>query len=128
MVEYELLNTLQSISYIAGATGVCIAAFYYIQILRNAEKEKRRQNILMRMPPMDKTWYDCWWFVRNQDDKLPDDMNERIQYLDELNSKRNMIIRTYDLVGLLYTKGLMNLEEILEIWPPAGIIIIFEKN
>ena len=41
MVEVELLQILQSISYIAGATGVCAAAIYYIISLRNSQKNMK---------------------------------------------------------------------------------------
>ena len=40
MVEAELLSTLQSISYIAGATGVCIAAVFYVLNLRISQRNQ----------------------------------------------------------------------------------------
>ena len=43
MVEAELLSTLQSISYIAGATGVCIAAIYYVLNLRTSLQTRQAQ-------------------------------------------------------------------------------------
>ena len=41
MVDVELIQILQSISYIAGATGVCTASIYYIINLRNSQKNMR---------------------------------------------------------------------------------------
>jgi len=38
MVELETIQILQSISYIAGATGVCVAAIYYVISLRSSRK------------------------------------------------------------------------------------------
>jgi hypothetical protein len=37
------LALLQSVSYIAGALGVCIAAFYYVLNLRNTRKTQELQ-------------------------------------------------------------------------------------
>jgi len=31
------------------------------------------------------------------------------------------------MVGLLYTEGLMSIEDIVKVYPPAGIIYMFEK-
>ncbi len=35
------LALLQSVSYIAGALGVCVAAFYYVMMLREQRQTRR---------------------------------------------------------------------------------------
>ncbi len=55
MVEAELLQILQSVSYIAGATGVFTASIYYIINLRNSQKnmqltlETRQAQLFMQI-------------------------------------------------------------------------------
>ena len=55
MAELEIIQLLQSISYIAGATGVCIAAIYYVINLRNSRKsmqftlETRQAQLFMQV-------------------------------------------------------------------------------
>lgn len=41
MVEKELMDLIQIFSWIATATGVCFAAYYYIMTLRNASKAQK---------------------------------------------------------------------------------------
>ena len=128
MVEAELLSTLQSISYIAGATGVCIAAIYYIQILRNAERDKRRQTLLMRMPTMNRDWHDSYWYnyFTLQGDYTEQEW-KKIYISPEYQSKATYILSYYNMVGLLYTEGLMTIEDIVKVYSPTSIIYMFEK-
>ena len=53
MVEAELLSTLQAISSIAGAIGVCIAAIYYILNLRTTIQTRQAQLFM----PIYSTYY-----------------------------------------------------------------------
>jgi len=59
MVELELLQTA---SYLIAALSFAVTCTYYIMNLRNAEREKRRQTLLMRMPAMNKDWYESYWY------------------------------------------------------------------
>jgi hypothetical protein len=128
MVDTELLNTLQSLSYIAGATGVCIAAFYYIQILRNAEREKRRQTILMRLPAPSKEYYDCYYYLRYLLDwKTRQEYMEKHGNDPQVISKLMYLTNIYNTLGVLYMENLMSIEDIVKIYPPAGIMSIFER-
>ncbi|MBM3291568.1 hypothetical protein FJY84_02705 [Candidatus Bathyarchaeota archaeon] len=128
MVEAELLSTLQSISYIAGATGVCIAAFYYVQILRNAEREKRRQTLLMRMPAMSKEYMDSYWYLRTLKDwKTRQEFIQKHASNPEVLSKLHYVMNIYNILGMLYIEGLMKIEDIAQLYPPASIIGMFER-
>jgi hypothetical protein len=126
MVE---LNEILTVYYIIAATGVLVAAVYYIMNLRNAEKERRRQNILMRMPPMDKTWYDCYSYLyfTLRGDYTDKEWNEKIQG-PEYFAKWSYVVRYYNLVGVLYTEGLMSIEDIVKVYAPGSIIDMFERH
>ena len=45
------LALLQSLSYVAGALGVCVAAVYYVMMVRNNEKLRRRDLVFQRLQP-----------------------------------------------------------------------------
>ncbi len=45
-----------------------MAAFYYVMMLRNAEKERRRQTILQKLPAMSKEYYDCFHKLQSMRD------------------------------------------------------------
>jgi len=101
MVEYDLVQIIQMTSQIAAALGVCIAAFYYVQILRNAEKEKRKQNILMRMPAMNPEWYDRYYYCHYiyREDLTPQERSG-VTNSPEYNSNVMSIMHYYNLVGV----------------------------
>src|SRR5512136_2299593 len=66
------LAVLQSVSYIAGAFGVCVAAFYYVMTLRVQQNnmkytlETRKADILQRVSQINssqefaKSWHDVY--------------------------------------------------------------------
>ena len=43
------LSLLQSVSYIAGAMGVCVAAFYYVMMVRNMENVRKKDLVFQRL-------------------------------------------------------------------------------
>ena len=68
MVEKELMDLIQIFSQIASATGVCFAAYYYITTLKNAEREKRKQTILQKLPTtMSKEFGDSYYFLNSKE-------------------------------------------------------------
>jgi hypothetical protein len=127
MVEAELLSTLQSISYIAGATGVCIAAFYYIQILRNAEREKRRQMIMQKLPTFSREYYEDYLTIRYTDFDTPEEYYSKYSRKPEVESKIWHLLNIYNVLGILYEEGLMSLEDIAKRYTPRWIIRAYER-
>jgi hypothetical protein len=43
------LGLLQSVSYMAGALGVCMAVSYYVIMLRNTEKTRKRDQVFQKL-------------------------------------------------------------------------------
>jgi hypothetical protein len=51
------LAEIQAIYYMVAATGVLIAAGYYVMNIRNAARDRRKQMIMMKLPPMTREYY-----------------------------------------------------------------------
>ncbi len=125
MVE---LVVLQSLSYMAGAIGVCIAAIYYVFTLRNTTNERRRQTLMMRMPALDKEYYNNYFAVLNMRDcETPEEFFEKHESLSEDLAKIVYVMNVYNTIGQLYMDGLIGIEEVSKIAQPYPIIMLFER-
>ena len=121
------LTLLQSVSYIAGALGVCVAAFYYVQILRNTEREKRRQTIMQRLPTYNKDLPDAYYYLRSLDIcKNQPEWLEKYGKDHENLSKLFYVLGIYNTIGILYQEGLMSLDDIHQFYH-LMIIEMFER-
>ena len=119
MVE---LVVLQSISYIAAAIGVCIAAVYYVMTLR-VQQTNMRESINNRRATFSSNqsqftcseewarlfldvihmqWSDFEDFKRKYDSRTS----------PEYTAKRSAVLGRYDLIGRQYRNGLISLEDI----------------
>ena len=127
MVDQEFLWTLQAISAVATALGVCIAATYYVMTLRNAEKEKRKQIILQKLPAMSREYYENALTLRWLDFKTPEEYYSKYTRNLEIESKMSYIMNIYNILGILYEEGLMSLIDIEKLYGPLWIINIYEQ-
>ncbi len=112
---------LQSASYIAGALGVCVAAFYYVMNLRNAERDRRKQNILQKLPPISREYWEWNLQIRNSFSG-PEEYDKVYRLNPELESKVWYITNIYNVLGQLYAGGMMSLEEIAQAYAPGWIV------
>ena len=105
------LALLQSVSYIAGALGVCVAAFYYVMNLRETARNRRvaltanlMQNFISEegskrwMELMQMEWKDIDEFGKKYDSSVNID-----NY-----AKRNTVFNTMDVIGYQYKQGLID--------------------
>ena len=127
MVE---LVVLQSLSYMAGALGVCVAAIYYVMSIRNAEKARRREIIFRKLPNQDRYYYDAFYTVAKMTDfNTPEEFREKYNYWVNHDAwcKLMYILNNYNLVGMLLTEKLASPEEIFQIYPPNMFVGFYEK-
>jgi hypothetical protein len=115
------LALLQSVSYIAGALGVCVAASYYVFNLRNLDRERRRQIIMAKLPPITREYYQWNLEIRNSWNGSKD-WDEKYRLNPELESKAWYIMSIYNVVGQLYVEGFMSLEEISKTYSAAFLV------
>ena len=124
------LVLLQSVSYIAGALGVCVAATYYIVNLRNADKTRRREIIFRKLPTQDSYYYDALYTSAMMTDfKTPEEFIKKYSYLvnKDAFSKLMYILNNYNLVGLLLMEKLADADELFMIYPPNMFMTLYER-
>jgi hypothetical protein len=115
MVDIALL---QSVSYIAGALGVCVAAGYYIQNMRETVKNRRatitttllqsflsEEGGLRLLDLLSMQWKDIDDFVKKYDSSIN----------PQNYAKRFAFWNTCDMLGYQYRTGIIDLETIYDI-------------
>ncbi|MBN1682735.1 hypothetical protein JW865_04190 [Candidatus Bathyarchaeota archaeon] len=128
MVEYELIQTLQSISYIAGALGVCIAATYYLIALRNTEKIKRRDLVFQRLNVNMIEHYRILGEVMNiRDWNTFEEFSKRYSLVSnfEVFAKISYVINHYNCLGILMKDGIIKAEEVFQLYQPNAAYAIY---
>jgi hypothetical protein len=123
------LAMLQSISYIAGALGVCVAAFYYIMALQNNEKTRKNSLYYQRLQALHQ-FYDSYFAVLlmtdwNTMEEFYKKYGPRTNY--EAHIKYRYTINHYNTLGVMMKNGLISADEIFELYLPYGIIGVYEK-
>jgi hypothetical protein len=136
MVELALL---QSVSYIAGALGVCVAAFYYVINLRETTRNRKvalttslMQNFISEEGS--RRWAD----LMQMQWKDYDDYVEKYDWSVNLDNyaKRNTVWNTCDILGYQYMSGQLDLGTVWSIcntavpltWEKFGPIILEGKK
>ncbi|MBM3292577.1 hypothetical protein FJY84_07850 [Candidatus Bathyarchaeota archaeon] len=122
MVEAELLSTLQSISAVATALGVCIAATYYVLTLKNTQKNmievenNRKATFSMNQLQFAGTeeWAKLYLEVMNFQFISFEEFKKKY---DTSSSPENFAMRMavlsrYEFLGHQYRMGLINLNDI----------------
>jgi len=77
---------------------------------------------------MNRDWHESYWYnyFPLQDDYAEEEW-KKIYGTPEYQSKATYITSYYKMVGLLYTEGLMTIEDFVKVYIPASIIYMFEK-
>ena len=102
------LSLLQSVSYIAGALGVCVAAAYYVMNLREQRRNRRisQTNEMLRFF-LSYEYQKIWFELLNMEWSNYDDFEKR--YGSDYNldnvAKRHMFWYNYDTLGNLLRDG-----------------------
>ena len=124
------LAEIQAAYYMVAATGVLVAAGYYILNMRNAEKARRREIIFRKLPVQDSYYYDALYTVAKMTDfKTREEFVNKYSYWANHDAfcKLMYILSNYNLVGLLLKEKLASAEEIFQIYPPNMFVVIYER-
>ena len=112
------LALLQSVSYIAGALGVCVAAFYYVFNMREQSKTRRitqTNNLMQTLLTVESNkiggelLYMKWENYDDFEKKYGSDVN-----MDNW-AKRVSLFYTYDTLGNLLKSGLADVETLYSV-------------
>ncbi len=109
------LALLQSVSYIAGALGVCIAAVYYILNIRETMRNRRGTfSSNARAFSCSEAWIKAYLEACKMLWTDYEDFNKKYGWAvnTELATKRFVVMARYDMMGLQYRTGLIDLDDI----------------
>ncbi len=115
------IEEIQAVYYMVAATGVMVAAVYYVMNIRNAARERRKQMIMMKLPPMTREYFEWNHQVRNSW-KGPEEFDKVYRLDPVLESKVWYIMNIYSVLGQLYVEDMMSLEEIAQAYSPGWMI------
>jgi hypothetical protein len=123
------LALLQSISYIAGALGVCIAATFYVVNLRETTRNRNAafaNSVQQNM--QNKEWQQRFIEVLNMQWRDFDDFRARYDSSVDVENyaKRHSILISYDILGWQLRRGLIGLDFFSDVWA-LGIVTCWHK-
>ncbi len=131
------LALLQSVSYIAGALGVCVAAFYYVMTLRTQQAnikytlETRKADILQRHTQISASqdfmdaWHDVFW---NQNFLTYEEWGrEYSTEHPEHYTSLTAMVQYHEILGGLIRQGLADIDLLEKMWQPLHVIIMWER-
>jgi hypothetical protein len=109
------LSLLQSVSYIAGAFGVCMAAFYYVYNMRAAERNKKIQLSISIADKLGSKEFQRDWVMlyllnwKDIDDFMKKyDVSVNTEASRENFAQRHSVWMAYENIGYLLRKGLVD--------------------
>ena len=118
------LVLLQSLSYVAAAIGVCVAAFYYALNLREANKNRRiiyTNSVMQQLLTEEgvRREWDCYTMQWTDFEDFKRKYDSRVNPVNY--SKRLSLWYNYDALGYLYKTGLIDLDTVANIG--GGIVL-----
>jgi hypothetical protein len=124
------LALLQSLSYIAGALGVCSAAVYYIISLRNSEKARAREVIYSRSQMHRLEFYNALNVVFTMTGfSTYDEFIKKYGRYTNPNAYANFLLVGWVLnnAGILLSENLADSNQIIQLYNPTTIVLFWEK-
>jgi len=118
MVDQEFLWTLQAVSAVATAIGVCIAATYYVITLRNTEKIRRRDMVFQKLNPnMIQHYQITYDVVRMTDwDTLEEYYKKYSRWVNpEAHRKVVYLFNHYNALGILLKDKIVDSEQVFKL-------------
>lgn len=112
------ISQLQSLSYVVAAIGVCVAAFYYVSMLRNAEKIRRRDMVFQKINVNTYQFYDMMYDVARMTDwNTLEEFQRKYSYWvnPEAYKKFIYIMNHYNCLGILLRDGLVDTGQIFQL-------------
>jgi hypothetical protein len=110
------LALLQSVSYIAGSLGVCIAAIYYVINLNETRKTRKMQFLQQNLTNMNEEGYLNYVTLMNMEWKDYDDFERKYgsDNNPEAYSKRLALWSYYNNLGYLVSEGLIDSDTLFD--------------
>jgi len=127
MVSFE---EIQAAYYMVAATGVLVAAAYYVQNLRLNERIRRRDMVFQRLNVNMIQWYNILYDVlRMVDWETLEDFRKKYDRWSnpEAMAKMMYIFNHYNSLGILVRNGIVDALEVYQLYAPSTIINLYNK-
>ncbi len=122
--------SLSDLLSIVPSLGVIIALVYYTATLRGIEKSRKGELIGQRLHVASIDYYRILQDVRMMADwNTVEEFRAKYHYTvnREAFAKMEYLLNLYNSIGLLYERGLVSLDWILQLYPPYTMIGIWEQ-
>jgi hypothetical protein len=121
------LALLQSVSYIAGALGVCVAAVYYVMIVRNMENARKKDIVFQRLQ-MPLQFYQIYGeLLYARDITSFETLRTKWGGKPEEMGKLWYVLNHFNSLGILIEEGLATPQQIFKQYLPISIILLYER-
>jgi hypothetical protein len=124
------LSEIQAAYYMVAATGVLVAAAYYIQNIRINEKIRRRDQVFQKLQVNMLQHNNVLYEVMNMTDwKTLEELT--LKYGRRTNpeafAKRSYILNHYNCLGILLKDGLVDEDELFQLYPPNTTVALYSE-
>ncbi|MBM3291569.1 hypothetical protein FJY84_02710 [Candidatus Bathyarchaeota archaeon] len=127
MVELSEITTAY---YMIAATGVLVAAVYYIMNLRNTEKSRKRDWIFQQLNINRREHYKIFLDVTMMTDwDTLEDFTRKYNKWSNPEAIANLLylISHYNSLGILLKDGIIEVDELYNLYAPSSIVSIYEN-
>jgi hypothetical protein len=123
------LSEIQAAYYMVAATGVLVAAVFYVMNLRETTRNRRTSfanNLQINI--QDQKWQQLYMEVMNMQWRDFDDFKKRYDSSVDVESysKRHSVLMGYDILGWQFRKGLVDVDSFTDVWI-LGIVLCWHK-
>jgi hypothetical protein len=130
LVEKEVMDLIQIFSWVATATGVCFAAYYYVITLRNTEKIKRRDLVFQKLNLNLVQLMNTMYYVRKMVDwDTLEEFSQKYSYWKNTEAFSNLMIMMnyFNLLGWMMKDKIVTAEEVFELVAAGYFKNFYEK-
>jgi hypothetical protein len=121
MVDAQTLTTM------FGGIGVGVAAIYYVMMIRNNEKQRKRDFVFQKLQAPLQFYEAYGTLLYTRDWKTYEEFREKYYWKTDLMPKLWFVLNHFNALGLLIKEGLATPEQIFQQYLPLSIINIYEK-
>ena len=124
------MASFEFLAVILTGLGLTVSIVYYANILRNAEKAKRKDMIFHRFQGYSLEYFRAYDNVALRTDwTTPEEYNAKYsRYADpEASAQYKYVGRTYQMAGVMYMEGIADLDLIFQLYPATSVIRIWEQ-
>jgi hypothetical protein len=120
---------IQTISIVFTGLSISLAAFYYISILRSNNEARQRELMYLRFQYNDLEYYKTYTYVMSKNFNTFEEFREHFDPIKkpEAFAKYIFIGTRFQNLGLMLQEGKIDTDLLFKIFPPRGIMQIWEK-